>query len=156
MDKYMKTPLFLVLLFWILSAVSGCLAPGEGGYSHISVEEIKVSPLYEEYPTAARGETGIVLNVTASIVNEGKEDSSALLIHFDLNEAYSTRELATKNVELDYIKGRTMINQSTQMTVPGPGSYDVEVSLSEEGKDPSPIAGTRFLVGEKGEVEKLF
>jgi hypothetical protein len=102
LDKYMKKPLFLVLLFWILSANNGCSVPGEGRYSYVSVEKIKVNPLSEEYSTIAHRETGIVLNVTASIVNEGKEDSSALLIHFDLNEAYSTRELATKNVELDF------------------------------------------------------
>ncbi|WP_048180105.1 hypothetical protein [Methanosarcina siciliae] len=60
--------------------------------------------------------------------------------------------MATKNVELDSIKGRSMLYQSVQLTVPGPGTYDIDVFVSEEGKTPSTGLGMVFLVGEEGEV----
>lgn len=142
---------------WVLSAVSGCVAPDGGERSSVSVEDIEVMSLSEEYSTPVSGETGNVLNVTAYIVNADKADSSALLIRFKLEETdsaepSSSRELATKNVELDYIKGRSMLPQSVQIAVPGPGTYHVEVSVFEEGKDPSPALGMVFFIGEEGEV----
>ncbi|KKG13659.1 hypothetical protein EO98_05635 [Methanosarcina sp. 2.H.T.1A.6] len=153
----MKVSLFLIFMCWVLSAVSGCVVPDEGEHSSVSVEDIKVISLSEEYSTPVSGETGNVLNVTAYIVNADKADSSALLIRFkleetDSDEPSSFRELATKNVELDYIKGRSMLQQSVQIAVPGPGTYDVEVSVFEDGKDPSTALGMVFFVGEEGEV----
>ncbi|KKH99596.1 hypothetical protein EO95_13845 [Methanosarcina sp. 1.H.T.1A.1] len=133
------------------------MAPDGGERSSVSVEDIEVMSLSEEYSTPVSGETGNVLNVTAYIVNADKADSSALLIRFKLEETdsaepSSSRELATKNVELDYIKGRSMLPQSVQIAVPGPGTYHVEVSVFEEGKDPSPALGMVFFIGEEGEV----
>jgi hypothetical protein len=157
LNKCMKVPLFLIFMCWVLSAVSGCVVPDGGEHSSVSVEDIEVKSLSEEYSTPVSGETGNVLNVTAYIINSNKADSSALLIRFKLGETdsaepYSDRELATKNVELDYIKGRSMLLQSVQATVPGPGTYDIEVSVFEEGKVPSTALGTTFVVGEEGEV----
>jgi len=157
LNKCMKVPLFLIFMCWVLSAVSGCVAPDGGERSCVSVEDIEVKSLYDEYSTPVSGETGNVLNVTAYIINADKADSSALLIRFKLGETDSAepssfRELATKNVELDYIKGRSMLYQSVQIAVPGPGTYDVEVSVFEEGKDPSTALGMVFFVGEEGEV----
>lgn len=155
MNKCMKESLFLISVCLVLSAVSGCAVPGGGEQSFVSVENIEVEPLSNEYSTPVSGE-GNVLNVTAYIVNEGQADSSALLIRFKLENfagSSSSRDLATKNVELSYIKGRSMVHPSVQMTVPGPGRYDVEISVFEEGKDPSPTLGTIFVVGEEGEVE---
>jgi len=157
LNKCMKVPLFLIFMCWVLSAVSGCVVPDGGEHSSVSVEDIKVKSLSEEYSTPVSGEMGNVLNVTAYIINADKADSSALLIRFKLEETDSaeppsSRELATKNVELDYIKGRSMVQQSVQIDVPGPGTYDIEVSVSEEGKYPSPGLGMVFFVGEEGEV----
>ncbi|WP_269850530.1 hypothetical protein [Methanosarcina horonobensis] len=45
-----------------------------------------------------------------------------------------------------------MLYQSVQMAVPGPGTYDIEVFVSEEGKSSSPGLGMVFFVGEEGEV----
>jgi len=142
---------------WVLSAVSGCVAPDGGEQSSVSVEDIELKSLSEEYSTRVSEETGNVLNVTACIVNADKVDSSALLIRFklektDSSEPSPSREVATKNVELECIKGRSMLYQSVQLTVPGPGTYDIEVSVSEEGKSPSPVLGMVFFVGEEGEV----
>lgn len=142
---------------WILSAVSGCVAPDGGECSSVSVEDIKVKSLSEGYLMPVNGETGNVLNVTACIINADKEDSSPLLIRFKLEETdsiepSSSREVATKNIELDCIKGRSMLYQSVQIAVPGPGTYDIEVSVSEEGKSSSPDLGMVFFVGEEGEV----
>jgi hypothetical protein len=152
----MKVALFLIFMCWILSAISGCAAPGEGEKSSVSVENIEVKSLSEEYSIPVNREKGTVLNVTADIINADKTDSSTLLVQFQLDEVftepYSDRELATKNVELDYIKGRSMLRQSVQVTVPGPGTYDIEVSVFEEGKVPSTALGTTFVVGEEGEV----
>lgn len=157
MNKCIKVPLFLILMCWVLSAVSGCVVPDGGEHSSVSVEDIEVKFLSEEYSTHVSGEIGNVLNVTAYIINADKADSSALLVRFkldetDSNEPSSSRELATKNVELDCIKGRSMLYQSVQIAVPGPGTYDVEVSVFEEGKDPSTALGMVFFVGDEGEV----
>jgi len=153
----MGVSLFLILLCWVLSAISGCVTPDEGEYSSVSIEDIEVKSLSEEYSTPSSGGKGDVLNVTACIINADKADSSALLILFELkntdsSEPSSSREVATKNVELDSIKGRSMLYQSVQLTVPGPGTYDIDVFVSEEGKTPSTGLGMVFLVGEEGEV----
>lgn len=156
MNKSMKSSLFLIFMCWALIAVSGCVASGEDKQSSVSVEDIEVKPLSEEYSTPVSGETGTVLNISADIINSDTADSSALIIRFKLDEVcpdpYSNRELTKKNVELDYIKGRSMLHQSVQIAVPGPGTYDVEVSVFEEGKVPSTALGMVFFVGEKGEV----
>ncbi|AKB31425.1 hypothetical protein MSSIH_0735 [Methanosarcina siciliae HI350] len=133
------------------------MTPDEGEYSSVSVEDIEVKSLSEEYSTPSSEGKGDVLNVTACIINADKADSSALLILFELkntdsSEPSSSREVATKNVELDSIKGRSMLYQSVQLTVPGPGTYDIDVFVSEEGKTPSTGLGMVFLVGEEGEV----
>ncbi|AAM04299.1 TPA: hypothetical protein HA338_02675 [Methanosarcina acetivorans] len=158
MNKCMSVSLFLISMCWVLSAVSGCVASYGGELSSVSVEDIEVKSLSEEYSTPVNGERGNILNVTACIVNADKSDSSALLVRFKLektvsSEPSSSREVAIKNVELDCMKGRSMLYQSVQIAVPGPGTYDVEVSVFEEGKDPSPTVGTTFVVGEEGEVE---
>lgn len=157
MNKCVKVSLFLIFMCWVLSAVSGCVAPDQDERSSVSVEDIEVKSLSEEYSTPVSGETGNVLNVTACIINADKADSSALLVRFKLEETdtiepASSREVTTKNVELDCIKGRSMLYQSVQLTVPGPGTYDIEVSVLEEEKDPSTALGMVFFVGEEGEV----
>ncbi|WP_269850529.1 hypothetical protein [Methanosarcina horonobensis] len=101
MNKYMKVSLFLIFMCWGLSAFSGCVASEEGEFSSVSVENIKVRPLSEGNSTPVSGVTENVLNVTACIINAGKEDSSVLLIRFKLEESdsiepTSSREVATK------------------------------------------------------------
>lgn|GEM_PF-1760381 len=156
MNQCMKMTLFLISMCWVLNSVSGCAAPGEGERSSVSVENIEVKPLSENYSIPVNLEAEIVLNVTADIINADKTDSSALLVRFQLDEVRpdpcSNRELISKNVELEYIKGRSMLRQSVQIAVPGPGMYDVEVFVFEEGKIPSTALGTTFVVGEEGEV----
>jgi len=157
LNKFMRVSFFLILICLVLSAISGCAAPHEGERSSVSVEDIEVKSLSEESSTPVSRETGNVLNVTACIINADKADSSALLIRFELkntdsSEPSSSREVATKNVELDSIKGRSMLYQSVQLTVPGPGTYDIDVFVSEEGKIPSTGLGMVFFVGEEGEV----
>ena len=140
---------------WGLSAVSGCVGPNARESSSVSVEEIEVKPLSEEYPTIVRGEMGIVLNVTAGVINAGKADSSALLIQFRVLDAHSSREFAAKEVNLEPMKGRSMDYPSVQMTVPGPGMYSAEVGVSEKGKESSPTLGMIFTGGGRREYYNL-
>lgn len=156
MNKYIKVALFLIFICWVLSSVSGCAVPDESKRSSVSVEDINVKSSFEGNSKSSETSEK-VLNVTACIINADKADSSALRIRFKLEETDSIEppsyhEVATENVELDCIKGRSMLYQSVQIAVSGPGTYDVEVSVSEEGKSSSPSLGMVFFVGEEGEV----
>ena len=142
---------------WVLSAVSGCVGPNADKYTSVFVEDIEVKPFSGEYPTIVPREKGIVLNINTSIINEGEEDSSALSLHLRVEDADAHREVKATEVDIGYMKGRTLAYNTVPITVPGPGRYFVEAGVFEEGKDPgtSPILGMQIYVGADGEVEVI-
>ncbi|WP_156164105.1 hypothetical protein [Methanosarcina sp. 2.H.T.1A.15] len=131
--KSKKSPLlffigFLISISLVLSS-SGCFE-NPGGvfreYEEIFIQDVDVM-------STPQGE-GALLTVTPYIRNDQNTDSSMLSVKVKIIDQETRLIVAEKDLDMGYIKARSLAYNSVSLGVADPGDYEVEVQLFKEGQ----------------------
>ncbi|WP_156165764.1 hypothetical protein [Methanosarcina sp. 2.H.A.1B.4] len=132
--KSKKSPLLFFIGFFIsislvLTFSSGCFEK-QGGvfreYEEIFIQDVDVM-------STPQGE-GALLTVTPYIRNDQNTDSSMLSVKVKIIDQETRLIVAEKDLDMGYIKARSLAYNSVSLGVADPGDYEVEVQLFKEGQ----------------------
>lgn len=132
--KSKKPPLllfvgFLISISLVLVLSSGCFGSPRDvfrDYNGIVIQDVDVM-------STPKGE-GTLLTVTPYIRNDQDTDSSMLSVKVKIIDQETRLIVAEKNMDIGYIKARSLEYNNLSLEVQNPGNYDVEVQLFEDSK----------------------
>lgn len=132
--KSKKSPLllfvgFLISIFLILVLSSGCFESPGGvfkDYNAVVIQDVDVM-------STPKGD-GTLLTVTPYIRNDQDTDSSMLSVKVKIVDQETRLIVAEKNIDMGYIKARSLAYNNLSLEVQNPGNYDVEVQLFDDSR----------------------
>lgn len=121
--------LFFICISLIFSYSSGCFERSESvfrEYEEVYIQNVDVM--------STPGDKATTLTVTPYIWNDQSTDSSLLSVKVKVVDQETRLIMAEKDMDLGYLKGKSLSHNSVALEVLEPGDYNVEVQLFEEGK----------------------
>ncbi len=119
--------LFFIGISLILTSFSGCIdTPGDlyREYDEVFIQDIDVMSTPQE--------EGSLMTVTPYIRNDRSSDSSMLSVKVKVIDQSTQLTVAEKNLDMGYVKAKSMAYNSASLEVPEPGEYMIEVQLFED------------------------
>jgi hypothetical protein len=120
---------FLISISLVIVLSSGCFeSPGDvfRDYNGVVIQDVDVM-------STPKGE-GTLLTVTPYIRNDQDTDSSMLSVKVKIIDQETRLIVAEKNMDMGYIKARSLAYNNLSLEVQNPGNYDVGVQLFEDNK----------------------
>ncbi|WP_135611403.1 hypothetical protein [Methanococcoides sp. AM1] len=110
-----------------MTSFSGCIdTPGDlyREYDEVFIQDIDVMSTPQE--------EGSLMTVTPYIRNDRSSDSSMLSVKVKVIDQSTQLTVAEKNLDMGYVKAKSMAYNSASLEVPEPGEYMIEVQLFED------------------------